>query len=392
MSGRPSAIGFGFQYFGEFPFGSADWAEEVSWKILPAFYKEDDAKAAFTPSEPLRKLIDSYKPQLQHIIDRFERIPDLWDANKVPLPQLENLAYNFDIPITAVKSTQETVYTVGSTSSTLALSTLSVSLPASIEPGTFKLLATTTKYGNAVARDDGNGNINAGVLLTNGGSINYETGAMVGTTTTLAANSTVAISYTYTIKDENLLRSEVLNAIQFFINKGLDKGYDIAGAFSGFLVSTTPLWADGCDSNPNLSTTGPTTFFPRFDSFSADDVATDETFTDIYARWPKTLSWTVPCRSSKLNLYFFSLDGSEIEPDDFSVLVEDIIRNVERVRPIHVEINNYRFDGPGSTGGGWTIPVTTSGSIGGGWTIPVVGSLITTGGGWTIPVVATTTP
>lgn len=294
MAGKPSAIGFGFQPFGQFPFGHADWAEEVTYAIAPQFIRDDDVTCEFDPPMPFRGLVDSFKPQLQDLLDRWELFPSLWDANRIPIEQLEQLGYNFDI----FPSTQ---------------------------------------------------------------------------------------------KSEALRRAEVLNAIQFFINKGLDQGYDIAAAFAGLIATVTPLWADSCDAGATLSETGPTSFFPTFESFPADAIPLDESFTEFYERWPGALTWDLPCRTSWLDLFFTTPDDTEIE--NYSAVAEDVINNVERVRPIHVRIRRFRFDGPRAVGGGWTIPVAAENSaVGGGWSIPVSGELRATGGGWSLPVVATPVP
>ena len=294
MAGKPSAIGFGFQPFGQFAFGSADWAEEVTWGVSPQFIKDDDTLCQFDPPLPLRKFLDALKPQLQDLLDKWEIFPDLWDANKVPIEQLGQLGYNFDI------------------------------VPSQS-------------------------------------------------------------------KDEGLQRSEVLNAIQFFISKGTDQGYEIAGAFSNLLVTITPYWADSCGSGASLQEEEPTEFFARFDAFPADLIPTDAVFTDFYEKWPHRLDWRLPCRSAWLKLFFFSPDDTEIE--DFSAVAEAVVINVERVRPIHVRIAQFKFDGPRASAGGWTMPVRAENSAsGGGWTMPVVGELRSAGGGWTIPVLAVPTP
>jgi hypothetical protein len=294
MGGKPSAIGFGFQFFGDYPFGHADWAEEVTYAIAPQAQRDDDVKCPFDPEMPFRKLVDSYKPQLQDLLDKWELFPSLWDANRIPIEQLEQLGYNFDV----IPSTQ---------------------------------------------------------------------------------------------KLEALRRSEVLNAIQFFISKGLDQGYEIAAAFSGLLVTITPLWADSCEAGATLQEDGPTEFFPTFAAFPADAVPLDSKFTDIYETWPGALIWDLPCRTSWLRLFFTTPDDTEIE--NFSAVAEDIVNNVERVRPIHVRISKYRFDGPRAVGGGWTIPVAAeSAAVGGGWTLPVSGEFRGVGGGWSIPVIGTPSP
>ncbi len=292
MAGRPSSIGFGFQPFGQFPFGSADWAEEVTWVILPQFNKDDDAKSEAEPTEPLRKYIDALKPQFQYVRDKWETFPDLWDAQRVPIEQLDNLGYNFD------------------------------TIPSDF-------------------------------------------------------------------KSEELRRSEVLNAIRFFLNKGSDRGYSIAAGFSGLDVVVTPLWADDCtDPNANLLLSGPTEFYPRFDAFAADAIPTDLSFSDFYEKWPQRLDWLTPCRTSKLRLFFTAQGDEEIE--NFSETAEDVISNIERVRPIHVRLDSIKFDGPAASGGGWTIPVVADNTAtAGGWSIPVTAELRVSGGGWTIPVIAT---
>ena len=294
MPGKPSAIGFGFQPFGNFPFGEADWAEEVTYAIAPQAEKDDDVGCQFDPPMPLRKLFDTYKPQLQDLLDKWDAFPDLWDANQVPIEQLGQLGYNFDI-------------------------------------------------------------------------------------------------FPNSQKDEALQRAEVLNAIQFFISKGLDQGYEIAAAFSGLVVTITPQWSTSCDPGGVLQDAGPTAFFPTFDAFSGDAIPLDSSFSDIYERWPGALTWDLPCRTSWLKLFFETPDDTDI--DNYSAVVEDVVNNVERVRPIHVRILRYRFDGPCAVGGAWTIPVAAeSAATGGGWTISVTGELRSTGGGWTVPVVATPAP
>jgi len=294
MAGKPSAIGFGFQPFGHFPFGHADWAEEVTFALAPQADKDDDALCPFDPPMPVRGLMDSYKPQFQDLLDKWELFPALWDANRVPIEQLGQLGYNFDI-------------------------------------------------------------------------------------------------FPNPQKDEDLQRSEVLNAIQFFISKGLDQGYEIAGAFSGLIVTITPQWSTSCGPGGVLQDEGPTEFFPTFDTFPGDAIPLDSTFTDFYERWPGRLVWDLPCRTSWIKLFFETPDDTDI--DDYSAVVEDVIKNVERVRPIHVRILRYRFDGPRAVGGGWTISVAAeNAAVGGGWTIPVVGELLATGGGWAIPVIATPSP
>ena len=294
MSGKPSAIGFGFQPFGQFPFGHADWAEEVTYAAAPQFIRDDDVMCQFDPEMPFRKLSDSYKPQLQDLLDKWELFPALWDANRVPIEQLNQLGYNFD-------------------------------------------------------------------------------------------------TFPSEQKDEALRRAEVLNAIQFFITKGLDQGYEIAAAFSGLLATITPLWSDSCGAGGNYTEAGPTVFTPLFDSVPADAIALDSTYSDFYEIWPLRLTWDLPCRTSRLRLFFSTPDDTEI--DNYSAVVEDVVNNVERVRPAHVIIDRYRFDGPRAVGGAWTISVAAeAAATGGSWTMPVTGERRAIGGGWSLSVIATPAP
>jgi len=294
MGGKPSAIGFGFQLFGDHPFGHADWAEEVTYANAPQFIRDDDVTCPFDPAMPFRGLSSAYKPQLQDLLDNWELFPSLWDANRVPIAQLDQLGYNFNIFPSAQK-------------------------------------------------------------------------------------------------DEALRRAEVLNAIQFFINKGIDAGYEIAAAFSGLIATITPLWSTSCVAGGGLQEAGPTVFFPTFDSVPADAIALDTTFDNFYANWPAQTTWDLPCRTSKLRLFFTTLD--DIEIDNYSSVSEDVINNVERVRPAHVIIDRYRFDGPRAVGGSWTMNVSAEGAAtGGSWTMPVIGERRTIGGGWTLPVVAVPAP
>lgn len=396
MSGKPSAIGFGFQPFGDHPFGSADWAEEVTWGVLPAFYREDDALCDFTPPEPLRKYIDSIKPTIQEIKDRFEQFPDLWDANRVPLAQLANLGYNFNVLVESLKTFEDQlVYTVGAENAALDLSTLSIVPPAEIVPSTFVLKVTYVETGRVYRiKDDGEGTLVEPTVLPSGGTIDYATGDLTGLTETLTCETEVLASFLSSSKDEALQRSEVLNAIQFFLNKGIDQGYAIAAALNGLLVTITPLWAVSCDPGALLQEEGPTSFFPRFDAFPADEIALDSVFDDFYATWPRRLDWDDPCRSAQLRLEFYPPDDADDAFfDNYSATVESVVTDLTRVTPIHVRFNEIRALGPSAVAGGWTIPVVAENSaVAGGWTIPVTAELSAAAGGWTIPVNATPTP
>jgi phage tail P2-like protein len=93
VSGSPSSIGYGWQLFGHFPFGSSDWAEEVTWKILAVYKREQDLFVDGVP-EPLRKFINALKPLLEELRFKWEQFPSLWDANRCPISNLPQLAYS----------------------------------------------------------------------------------------------------------------------------------------------------------------------------------------------------------------------------------------------------------------------------------------------------------
>jgi len=146
-----SSIGWGHNPFGHHQYGIGDWAEEMLWKNMPEVYRDCD-EAGPTESvveQPLRKFQSALKPSYQDIRVKWSQFPYLWDAIKVPLPQLPQLGYNVGIVVDSTKP-------------------------------------------------------------------------------------------------EGLQRSSVLNASQLWLNKGTDKGYEIAAAFEGLLVVVTPLWAKTC--------------------------------------------------------------------------------------------------------------------------------------------------
>ena len=389
---RPSAIGFGRQLFGDHPFGSADWAEEVTWGVLPQFIKDDDTKLDLDPKNPLRKTINAWKPQFQEIIDKYDLVPSLWDANKVPISQLKNLAYNFDISLNTLKSVESRIVaTIDSTNNPLDLSTLSIDPEAPIEPGTFVLTVTRADDVEASVRDDGNGNLSSATTIPAGATLDYVSGNLSGITTSLKEGSNVTVSYIFSLKDTALQRSEVLNAIQFFLNKGIDKGYEIAAALSGLLVTVTPRWSDSCGQPANLTDQGPTKFFATFNTFPADKIPADKSFDDFFAKWPNSLTWDdSPCRSSFLKLFFYPPDDIEIE--NFSAVAEDVINNIERVRPIHVRFESIRFDGPRATSGVWSLPIIAENSASSStWSASVISEIHASSNIWSGSVAAAVT-
>lgn len=86
-------------------FGHGDWAEEVTWRILPEHVRNEDGLGSVVP-DPLRGIIDSIKPLLNELLRTWRRFPSLWDANQVPLAQLPALAYNVGLSVDDTKSEQ----------------------------------------------------------------------------------------------------------------------------------------------------------------------------------------------------------------------------------------------------------------------------------------------
>jgi hypothetical protein len=111
----PSALGFGWQPFGYsrgsavYPvnvgYGLGDWGEEVTWRILPWWMRDEDGTGS-TVEEPLRGFIDAIKPLLNELIKTWRSFPSLWDANTVPIEQLEALAYNVGITVDTTRNEQ----------------------------------------------------------------------------------------------------------------------------------------------------------------------------------------------------------------------------------------------------------------------------------------------
>lgn len=91
-----SSIGFGHNPFGNHGFGFGDWAEEMLWKNMPEVYKDCDETGPVGSAVqiPLRKFQNALKASYQDIRIKWHQFPSLWDAIKVPLDQLPQLAYN----------------------------------------------------------------------------------------------------------------------------------------------------------------------------------------------------------------------------------------------------------------------------------------------------------
>jgi hypothetical protein len=84
-------------------FGLGDWAEEVTWKAIPEFYRSEDGSEGQVP-EPLRGFLDAIKPLFNELLLKWRDFPNLWNANKIPIELLPNLAYNIGLEVDPTKS------------------------------------------------------------------------------------------------------------------------------------------------------------------------------------------------------------------------------------------------------------------------------------------------
>ena len=100
-----SSIGWGHNPFGDHQFGFGDWAEEMIWKSIPEVYRDCD-EAGPTGSavdQPFRKFQNALKPSYQDLRIKWHQFTSLWDAIRVPLDQLPQLAYNVGITVDPTK-------------------------------------------------------------------------------------------------------------------------------------------------------------------------------------------------------------------------------------------------------------------------------------------------
>lgn len=114
----------------------------------------------------------------------------------------------------------QTLTTVGA-SATYALSGATLA-STPVHPGTLQIIVNVNGVGLATISDDGAGNlIGSSGSLPGGGTINYDTGAMTGTTATLAANSTVVANFdTSNIINQSKVATLTLTSVVGSINVG----------------------------------------------------------------------------------------------------------------------------------------------------------------------------
>ena len=311
MPGAPSLIGWGHQPFGQFPFGTADWAESGLIPLIPEFYREDDALAGGRVAFPLLLFLRSLKPNVNHIEERWRLFPTHRDADECPIEQI-------------------------------------------------RLLAATV------------------------GVINSQD------------------------KEEVFQRLEILNNPQMILNKGTDKGYDIAGSFEGLTVTVIGLWAETCDPDAEFNTEPPDAWIANFDDVAADIVALDTIYPERLSIWPTpllpianpnniffdvTALDALPldsglvlqegrCRAHTIRLEYAKPDDTEIE--DYTNVSMRVVNFVERFRPQHVTIESIRFDGPKASAT-WVESIVADASAAASWTFPSV-ELGLTSASWTMDV------
>ena len=169
-------------------------------------------------------------------------------------------------------------------------------------------------------------------------------------------------------------RTAALNAVQLYIHKGTDKGYDIIASFEGLSVDVVGLWAETCEPGAFLSENPPAFFLANMDEVPADVIHADTFYTNRFAIWPYPLTNSVNppgtlfldavpldalpldsglsvsdgrCRSHSIRLNFYNGDDTEIE--DFENVSSRITILVDFMKPMHVELDQVTFDGPKSS-------------------------------------------
>jgi tail protein P2 I len=102
---KGSSIGFGHNPFGNSEFGYGDWSEEMLWNNMPEFYREADASSSNTSvvPNPLRNFVNALKPSYEDLRDKWGNFPTLWDAEKVPIGSLPQLAYTVGLTLDPTK-------------------------------------------------------------------------------------------------------------------------------------------------------------------------------------------------------------------------------------------------------------------------------------------------
>lgn len=197
-------------------------------------------------------------------------------------------------------------------------------------------------------------------------------------------------------KDIAFRRSEILNQHLLILRKGFRKGYQIIGSFFGLTVTVDHLWAiDCCDSNTAFVKEPPNSYMGNFDAIKADVIPLDKFYENRFDQWPLPLcpfglrtnqlfdqvpADVIPldsdeflrlqCPTHFIDLEFTSFDDTEI--DYFTAISRGVIRELERMRPIHVEFRNIVFDGPKASAY-WTTNIEADADASAYWTATIAG-------------------
>lgn len=198
-------------------------------------------------------------------------------------------------------------------------------------------------------------------------------------------------------KDEAFRRSEILNQHLLILQKGLVKGYEIIAAFNGLLVNVVHLWALDCrDPNTKFVTEPPSSYIAKFDETPADEIPLDRFYADRFAIWPRRLHpfghkgsihfdeipadeipldsdgkiISLQCPTHFLDLSFWKPDDTEIE--SYTEVSRAVVRELERMRPIHVEFRKITFDGPKASAY-WTFVIEGDADAAAYWTVDIAG-------------------
>jgi len=412
-----SSIGFGNQKFGEEPFGGADWAEEVTWKVLPQFLRDSDsASQEGLVKQPLRHFINAIKPLFNDIRFKYQIFPTLWDAINCPFPQLASLAYNIGLTISSVQTIglNDLVIAPFQIGERFVNSTRSATgIIASINSNLITLTSVTTGFvtgdqitsettGYTVTVESVTGSIPNQLLTvstfmlgeTIQGSISGTKGIVgsvaipflnVDTVTglgfrkdeTITGLSSKASGVINEVKidgkTEGFLRNKVLNANQLWLSKGTNKSYKIIGAFEGLQVEITELWSENCDADPNGTLLFPGRelgpYIGNFDYNRADVLPLDKLFNSRSEAWPIDVDSVLVepglpdgiCRSHTIDLHFS--DPNDLEIEDFDSVANRIIQDVNSFKPIHIDVRKITFSGTSASTEIWnTGPIYSDNS------------------------------
>lgn len=115
-----------------------------------------------------------------------------------------------DIFTRSAVTTGQLLSGIGGTPTAVDLATLSITAASRMRPTTVTLNFDVDGVGPIVVVDDGNGNFPVSAALPSGGTINYSTGAMIGTTALLTSGSFVTADFSITSNFDEVIICEVI--------------------------------------------------------------------------------------------------------------------------------------------------------------------------------------